>query len=43
MYFSLNNRRLFLFKYLREHGLLESSDPPNTIYVRGKLSRFIAE
>ena len=35
-YFSLNNRRLYLFKKLREGGYLATRSPTNTIYARIK-------
>lgn len=35
-YFSLNNRRLYTMKYLREHGYLADRSPPNTVKVRLK-------
>ena len=34
--FSLNNRRLYVIKYIYSLGLLESRIPKNTIYVRIK-------
>lgn len=35
-YFSLNNRRLYVLKHLRNTGFLETLDPPNMIRVRFK-------
>jgi hypothetical protein len=35
-YFSLNNRRLYLFKKLREDGHLSGRSPPNTVLARIK-------
>ena len=34
--FSLNNRRLYTFKMLRQQGALENRVPPNTVNVRVK-------
>ena len=31
--FGLDNRRLYMFKTLREEGLLAHRDPPNTVLV----------